>query len=150
MTQGSGSCEACAPRLAQHLLTVAGAAQVRPFLLAGGLLFPVSPDFSGTVGLRSLSEQGRQTATVQAIGNDRGATIFSMLEELDLLATRVRELAQTVQALRSDNQQLRVQLASAVGEIDSMRGRVDEAARRLDLLIERLPSAAAPGVPWNT
>ena len=74
-----------------------------------------------------------------------------MLEELDQLATRVRELAQAVHVLRVDNQKLRSQLATATGELDAMHNRVDEVARRLDSLMERLPLAqsALPG-PWNT
>jgi methyl-accepting chemotaxis protein len=74
-----------------------------------------------------------------------------MLEELDQLAARVRELAQTVHALRADNQNLRRQLATTTDELDAMHHRVDEVARRLDSLMERLPlaQAALPG-PWNT
>ena len=74
-----------------------------------------------------------------------------MLDDLDLLATRLAELTRLVQSLRTENQQLRSQLAQAGGQLDAMRTRVDEAGRRLDLLMERLPSqASSPKAPWNT
>ncbi|HQR21575.1 MAG TPA: DUF904 domain-containing protein [Burkholderiaceae bacterium] len=74
-----------------------------------------------------------------------------MLEELDQLAAKIAELARLVQALRTENQQLRAQLATASGELEAMRSRVDEASRRLDGLMERLPApAAAAKAPWNT
>jgi len=74
-----------------------------------------------------------------------------MLDDLDLLATRLTELTRLVQALRTENQQLRSQLAQAGGQLEAMRTRVDEAGRRLDLLMERLPGhASSPKAPWNT
>jgi phage shock protein A len=74
-----------------------------------------------------------------------------MLDDLELLATKVGDLASLVQSLRTENQQVRAQLATATGELDAMRSRVDEASRRLDLLMERLPTPANPAkVPWNT
>ena len=78
-----------------------------------------------------------------------------MIQDFELLAGKVTELARLLQSLRTENQQLRAQLATASAELDSMRIRVDEASRRLDGLIERLPiphnaSHEAPGVPWNT
>ena len=78
-----------------------------------------------------------------------------MIQDFELLAGKVAELARLLQSLRTENQQLRAQLATASAELDAMRVRVDEAGRRLDGLIERLPvshnaSHEAPGVPWNT
>jgi len=74
-----------------------------------------------------------------------------MLDDLDLLATRLTELTRLLQALRTENQQLRSQLAQAGGQLEAMRTRVDEAGRRLDLLMERLPGhASSPKAPWNT
>ena len=78
-----------------------------------------------------------------------------MIQDFELLAGKVTELARLLQSLRTENQQLRAQLATASAELDAMRVRVDEAGRRLDGLIERLPvshneSHEAPGVPWNT
>ena len=74
-----------------------------------------------------------------------------MLEELDQLSAKIAEIARLVQALRTENQQLRAQLATASGELEAMRSRVDEASRRLDGLMERLPASAATAkAPWNT
>ncbi len=74
-----------------------------------------------------------------------------MLKDLDLLATKVAELVRLVQSLRTENQQLRAQLATSTSELDSMRARIDEAGRRLDRLMERLPAGSnATESPWNT
>ena len=74
-----------------------------------------------------------------------------MLEEFDQLAAKVSELAHLVQSLRAENQQVRAQLATATGELEAMRLRVDEASRRLDGLMERLPTPSTPtNAPWNT
>lgn len=76
-----------------------------------------------------------------------------MLEEFDQLASRIGDLARLVQALRAENQQLRTQLTNASTDLEGMRRRVDEAGRRLDALMERLPAApasGASGVTWNT
>jgi phage shock protein A len=76
-----------------------------------------------------------------------------MLEDLDALAARIAELAKLVHGLRTENQQLRAQLATANGEVAELRQRIDEAGRRLDTLLERLPpSAASSATPkaWNT
>ena len=81
---------------------------------------------------------------------NRGDNIFDMIQELDLLAAKVRELALTIQSLRADNQELRSQLGAARQELDAMSRRVDEAAQRLDGLIQRLPASGAASVPWNT
>jgi uncharacterized protein (TIGR02449 family) len=82
-----------------------------------------------------------------------GDTIPRMLDDLDTLARKVTELAHMAQSLRTENQQLRAQLAAASAELDSLRGRVEQATRRLDAMLERLPPpapAANPGTPWNT
>ena len=74
-----------------------------------------------------------------------------MLDDINMLAGKVAELARLVQSLRTENQQLRSQLTTASYELDAMRGRVDEASRRLDLLMERLPTPPnSTGVSWNT
>ena len=54
-----------------------------------------------------------------------------MLEELDKLAAKVKEVTATVTALRAENQQLRAQLVAASAELEAMNSRVDEATRRL-------------------
>ncbi|HTN49189.1 MAG TPA: hypothetical protein VMK32_07150 [Burkholderiaceae bacterium] len=74
-----------------------------------------------------------------------------MLDDLDLLASRLNELTRLLQSLRTENQQLRSQLVQAGGQLEAMRTRVDEAGRRLDLLMERLPGhTSSPKAPWNT
>jgi uncharacterized coiled-coil DUF342 family protein len=74
-----------------------------------------------------------------------------MLDELDALAAKLRELATMVHTLRSENQHLRAQLVAASSELDSMRDRVDTASRRLDALLERLPETLpVEGQRWNT
>ncbi len=76
-----------------------------------------------------------------------------MLEDFDALGRKVAELAALAQSLRTENQQLRAQLASASVELDSLRSRVELATRRLDALLERLPMPAPvqnSGTSWNT
>jgi cell division protein ZapB len=76
-----------------------------------------------------------------------------MLEDLDNLERKVAELAQMAQALRTENQQLCVQLSAASAELESLRGRVDQATERLDAMLERLPAPTPqpnPGTSWNT
>jgi uncharacterized protein (TIGR02449 family) len=76
-----------------------------------------------------------------------------MLEDFDALARKVAELARMAQSLRTENQQLRAQLAAASSELDTLRGRVEQATRRLDAVLERLPPPnppANPGTQWNT
>jgi uncharacterized protein (TIGR02449 family) len=76
-----------------------------------------------------------------------------MLEDFDALARKVAELAQMAQSLRTENQQLRAQLAAASSELDVLRTRVEHATRRLDAVLERLPTptpAQDSGTSWNT
>ncbi len=74
-----------------------------------------------------------------------------MLEDFNLLAAKLSELGRLVQSLRTENQQLRAQLASSAVELDAMRSRIDEAGRRIDLLMDRLPATSnATEAPWNT
>jgi septal ring factor EnvC (AmiA/AmiB activator) len=74
-----------------------------------------------------------------------------MLEDFDLLAAKLSDLGRLVHSLRTENQQLRAQLTSSSVELDAMRARIDEAGRRLDLLMDRLPDPSnATEAPWNT
>jgi phage shock protein A len=134
-----------------HLLTVAGAAQVG---LAASGATPVSR-FTGGHAPGTINEV-QSIAGLAAV--DRAVRVMArrsrcydsrMRDDLDQLAARISELARLVHSLRSENQQLRAQLAAVSAEHESMRGRVEEASRRLDLLMERLP-APATSVPWNT
>jgi uncharacterized protein (TIGR02449 family) len=75
-----------------------------------------------------------------------------MLDDFDALARKVAELAQLAQSLRTENQQLRAQLAAASSELDVLRHRVEQATSRLDAVLERLPAPPAQntGSSWNT
>jgi hypothetical protein len=106
----------------------------------------------GTINSGSLAQERRVRARpVPAIATRTQCYDLSMLDDLDQLAAKVGDLARLVHSLRTENQQLRTQLATAAGDLDAMRGRVDEASRRLDMLMERLPIAQSTAkVPWNT
>ncbi|MGB2816730.1 MAG: DUF904 domain-containing protein [Burkholderiaceae bacterium] len=76
-----------------------------------------------------------------------------MLDDLDTLGHKVTELARMAQSLRTENQQLRAQLAAASSELETLRGRVEQATQRLDAMLARLPPPAPapnPGTSWNT
>jgi len=63
-----------------------------------------------------------------------------MLEELNALESKMRDLAAHVRQLREENQGLRRQLAASQSELTTLNERVAAATRRLDTLIEELPS----------
>jgi cell division protein ZapB len=64
-----------------------------------------------------------------------------MLEELDLLAARVLQLATLTQQLREDNNSLRFQLGESQSETRLLRSRLDAARARIETLIEKLPAS---------
>ena len=68
-----------------------------------------------------------------------GATMTRMLEELDTLDAKMRELSAHVRQLREENQSLRRQLAESQAELATLNERVTAATRRLDTLIDELP-----------
>jgi uncharacterized protein (TIGR02449 family) len=68
-----------------------------------------------------------------------------MLEELDALDARMRELVAHVRQLREENQSLRRQLAESQSELATLNERVTAATRRLDSLIEELPGESIRG-----
>jgi chromosome segregation ATPase len=68
-----------------------------------------------------------------------------MLEELDGLDARMRQLAAHVRQLRDENQSLRRQLAESQAELATLNERVTAATRRLDTLIEELPAESIRG-----
>jgi hypothetical protein len=79
------------------------------------LLFPVSPGRQrrpDTVRVRSLP-----TAGSLAPRREAGATIYFMQEDLDLLASKVSELAKMALSLRDENQRLRTELAAASARV---------------------------------
>ena len=69
----------------------------------------------------------------------------SMLEELDALDAKMRELVAHVRQLREENQSLRRQLAESQSELATLNERVTAATRRLDTLIEELPGESIRG-----
>lgn len=68
-----------------------------------------------------------------------GDTIERMLEELDALTEKLREIGAQLRALRDENQRLRTQLANANVELDEMKTRVAGAMQRIDSLLDQLP-----------
>ncbi|MEG0822311.1 MAG: hypothetical protein RR101_11255 [Burkholderiaceae bacterium] len=70
-----------------------------------------------------------------------------MIEELDALADRIRELAQMIYALRTENQDLRARVASQEAELAAMRERVEIAGARLDSLVLSLSEPAPSTEP---
>lgn len=75
-----------------------------------------------------------------------------MLEDLDALTSKMAELSGRMRALREENQRLRMQLATANVELDTLRGRVAGAMERIDALLARLPHPAdkSAGAASNT
>lgn len=72
-----------------------------------------------------------------------------MLEDLDHLATRISDLALHVQAVRTDNQTLRAEVAARDAEILRLRGALTEAYTQVNQMLERLP-AIQPIEPEET
>jgi cell division septum initiation protein DivIVA len=68
-----------------------------------------------------------------------------MLEELDALDAKMRQLAAHVRQLRDENQSLRRRLAESQSELATLNERVTAATRRLDTLIEELPAESIRG-----
>ena len=66
---------------------------------------------------------------------------FRMLEELDLLAARVLQLATLTQQMREENNSLRFQLGESQSETRLLRSRLDAARARIETLIEKLPAS---------
>ena len=60
-------------------------------------------------------------------------------EDLDRIAERVAELVRLVQALRDENQSLRVSVDQHDGENKVLRQRLDTARERVETLIARMP-----------
>jgi regulator of replication initiation timing len=65
-----------------------------------------------------------------------------MLEELDALAAKLAELAGQMRNLRTENQELRSQLADSNVELGILRGRVSGATQRIDAMLGRLPAGS--------
>lgn len=66
-----------------------------------------------------------------------------MLSELDTLEQKLHLLVQLNQRLREENQQLRQHVASALNEQRKRQDKLDQAAARLEKLLEQLPAEAS-------
>ncbi len=60
-------------------------------------------------------------------------------QDLDRIAERVAELVRLVQALRDENQTLRITVDQREGENKLLRERLDTARERVETLIARMP-----------
>ena len=72
-----------------------------------------------------------------------------MLEDLDHLASRISDLALHVQAVRTDNQTLRAEVAARDAEILRLRSALTEAYTQVNQMLDRLP-AMQPIEPEET
>ncbi|MDD2700394.1 MAG: hypothetical protein PHH36_04060 [Sideroxydans sp.] len=66
-----------------------------------------------------------------------------MLSELDTLEEKLHQLVQLNQRLREENQQLRQHVASARNDQRKHQDKIDQAASRLEKLLEQLPAEAS-------
>ena len=66
-----------------------------------------------------------------------------MLNELDMLENKVAQVVSLCRALRSENNLLRQQLASAESEKIRLAERMEQARERVEQLAQRLPEGPA-------
>jgi uncharacterized protein (TIGR02449 family) len=66
-----------------------------------------------------------------------------MLSDLDTLEQKLHQLVQLNQRLREENQQLRQHVASAVNDQRKHQDKIDQAASRLEKLLDQLPAEAS-------
>jgi cell division protein ZapB len=64
-----------------------------------------------------------------------------MENELQALDTKLAQLIAVTRKLRTENQSLRQQLAQQVDDNRRTNARLDEAAKRLESLLEQIPEA---------
>jgi regulator of replication initiation timing len=64
-----------------------------------------------------------------------------MENELQALESKLTQLIAVTRKLRTENQGLRQQLAQQIDENKRTNSRLDEAARRLESLLEQIPEA---------
>jgi cell division protein ZapB len=63
-----------------------------------------------------------------------------MQSELDALEQKLLQLVQLNQRLRAENQQLRQHVAAALNEQRKRQDKIDQAAQRLERLLDQLPA----------
>ncbi|SNS98651.1 hypothetical protein SAMN06265795_11131 [Noviherbaspirillum humi] len=68
-----------------------------------------------------------------------------MVSEFHQLSEKISRLAEMAQLLRRENAELRMELATRRSENDDLLRRIEEAYRRVEALLEKLPGA--PGEP---
>ena len=66
-----------------------------------------------------------------------------MQAELDVLESRLAQLVQLTQRLRSENHRLRQELAQALSQSRQCHDKIDSAKARLERLLEQLPEEEA-------
>lgn len=59
--------------------------------------------------------------------------------EFDTLDSKIEQILQLYQRLKSENKELRLQLASAQNDIKLLEGKVDGARNRLEALLRQIP-----------
>lgn len=64
-----------------------------------------------------------------------------MLNELNALESKIAQVAALCRALRTENADLRQQLAAAESDRQQMADRMEQARERLELLAQQLPEA---------
>jgi uncharacterized protein (TIGR02449 family) len=66
-----------------------------------------------------------------------------MISDLDSLEQKLHQLVQLNQRLRDENQQLRQHVASALNEKRKHQDRIEQAASRLERILDQLPADAS-------
>ena len=59
--------------------------------------------------------------------------------EFDTLDSKIDQFLQLCQRLKSENKELRLQLASAQNDVKLLEGKVDGAKNRLEALLRQIP-----------
>lgn len=62
-----------------------------------------------------------------------------MQNELDTLEQKLIQLVQLTQQLRAENLQLRQQIAATLNDNHKYKEKLDQAARRIERILEKLP-----------
>jgi len=63
--------------------------------------------------------------------------------ELNTLESKIQQMAQLCQNLRTENQKLRQQIAAATGEQKLLAERMTQARTRIEALLEKIPEEEA-------
>ncbi|HUW27712.1 MAG TPA: hypothetical protein VMV97_03815 [Sulfuriferula sp.] len=66
-----------------------------------------------------------------------------MESELNALESKIQQMVQLCQNLRTENQKLRQQIAAATGEQQLLAQRMAQARTRIETLLEKIPEGEA-------